>query len=216
MRLPAEVGKQIELALNQSKGWCMKIVLTGGPSGGKTALTQILQKEFGNLVALVPESASLLFRGGYPRAKTADTMVCQQRAIYFLQREIETATSLQFPNQILICDRGTLDGLAYWPAQSKTSFFDSLQTTKEAELARYDLVIHLETAGQQYYDTGNLLRIESYVDAVKIDGAIQTVWKEHPNRVIIVNSKSFHIKVQQVIELTQKTIQLFQEKGKIA
>ena len=44
-----------------------KIVLTGGPCAGKTTMAQILSRAFHGSVVNVPESASLLFSGGFPR-----------------------------------------------------------------------------------------------------------------------------------------------------
>ena len=44
-----------------------KIVLTGGPCAGKTTLTQVIAKAFPKHIVIVPESASLLFSGGFPR-----------------------------------------------------------------------------------------------------------------------------------------------------
>ncbi len=45
----------------------MKVVLTGGPSGGKTTLAATIQKEFSDQVLIVSEAASMLFSGGFPR-----------------------------------------------------------------------------------------------------------------------------------------------------
>lgn len=48
----------------------VKIVVTGGPSGGKTTLIEALQKDLKGKVAVVPEAASILYRGGFPRRST--------------------------------------------------------------------------------------------------------------------------------------------------
>ncbi|MBI4656213.1 MAG: AAA family ATPase [Elusimicrobia bacterium] len=37
-----------------------RIVFTGGPSGGKTSVIEILQRHFGARVAAVPEAATIL------------------------------------------------------------------------------------------------------------------------------------------------------------
>jgi hypothetical protein len=65
-----------------------------------------------------------------------------QRAIFFVQRELES-TSQAENAAIVLCDRGTVDGAAYWPGPQ--SFLDSVGTTLERELSRYDAVIHLRT-----------------------------------------------------------------------
>lgn len=45
------------------------IVITGGPSGGKTTLIEAIKKELIKEVTTIPEAASLLYRGGLPRAQ---------------------------------------------------------------------------------------------------------------------------------------------------
>ena len=45
----------------------MKVVLTGGPSGGKTTIATALAKDLTAQTAVVPEAASMLFLGGFPR-----------------------------------------------------------------------------------------------------------------------------------------------------
>lgn len=41
----------------------------GGPGGGKTTAGDLLRREFGARVAFVPEAATLLFSGGFPRCE---------------------------------------------------------------------------------------------------------------------------------------------------
>ncbi len=86
------------------------IVITGGPSGGKTTLIEAIKKELGKEVKTVPEAASLLYRGGLPRAQNDSSMIHIQRAIYFLQRELEGLAQKQIPSGTIVCDRGSLDG----------------------------------------------------------------------------------------------------------
>ncbi|NDI06057.1 MAG: hypothetical protein EBY58_07285 [Rhodobacteraceae bacterium] len=44
-----------------------KIVLTGGPGGGKTTAADLFRRELGEKVVVVPEAATMLFSGGFPR-----------------------------------------------------------------------------------------------------------------------------------------------------
>ena len=46
----------------------LRIVLTGGPGGGKTTAADLFRRELGERVVVVPESATILFGGGFPRA----------------------------------------------------------------------------------------------------------------------------------------------------
>ena len=81
----------------------MKIVLTGGPSAGKTALVAIIEKQFYKNVVAVPEAATILFQGGFPRKSDSAHVNHQQRAIYFVQLELEAMAAIGEENKILLC-----------------------------------------------------------------------------------------------------------------
>jgi predicted ATPase len=120
-----------------------RVVLTGGPGAGKTALLELIRQSFCSHVKVLPEAAGVVFGGGFPRE---DDPICRraaQRAIFYVQRELESAGDSHNP-AIVLCDRGTIDGLAYWPGPAE-EFWSSLGTTLQTELARYDAVIHLRT-----------------------------------------------------------------------
>lgn len=166
----------------------MKMVLTGGPSAGKTTLATSLIKHYSSYLEMVPEAASILYRGGFPRVSTGLARLCQQRAIFRVQKEIEAIVELESPNKNLVCDRGTLDGLAYWP-ESDELFFEQNGTNLEDELARYDVVIHLEVAPLQRYNSDHSdIRVESYEKALEIDAAIKAAWSQHPRRYIVTSN----------------------------
>lgn len=55
----------------------------------------------------------MLFMGGFPRYDDADCIWAQQKAIYHVQINLEETQLRHFPGRILLCDRGTLDGVAY-------------------------------------------------------------------------------------------------------
>lgn len=44
-----------------------RIVLTGGPGAGKTAVLEMMRKTLCEHVVVVPESAGIVFGGGFPR-----------------------------------------------------------------------------------------------------------------------------------------------------
>ena len=48
---------------------CCRIVLTGGPGGGKTTAADLFRREIGERVVIVPEAATILFQGGFPRSR---------------------------------------------------------------------------------------------------------------------------------------------------
>lgn len=184
----------------------MKIVLTGGPSAGKTALVGLIEKQFYKNVVAVPEAATILFQGGFPRQTDSVHINHQQRAIYFLQVELEDMTAEENPKKILVCDRGTVDGAAYW-AGPPEEFFKSVGTTLEAEIRRYDYVIHLETPNGHYYNHSNPVRIEKPPEAHVLDDKIKQIWSKHPNRLIIHCHKNFSEKVKEVLDFVAQKIE---------
>lgn len=181
-----------------------KIVVTGGPSGGKTTLIEAIKKELGKKVSIVPESASILYRGGFPRIKSDVGTQHAQRAIYFTQRELEgLAEDQATDNQLIVCDRGSLDAIAYWP-QSSENFFKDLNTSESAELVRYDWLLHLDTAGAEYYDTSNPIRTETFLEAIALNNKIKDAWKNHPKKLVVTSHQDFLSKMQTCVKIIQK------------
>jgi predicted ATPase len=185
----------------------VKIVITGGPSGGKTTLIEALQREMGSVVAVVPEAASILYRGGFPRIKSAAGLRHGQKAIYAVQRELEELVDSEHPKvQLIICDRGSLDSIAYWP-QPESHFFKALKTSRRKELARYQWVIHLDTASRPFYDTTNPIRTESFNEATLLNERIKKAWSDHPHRLIITQNEDFLSKMTLSLEVIRAILE---------
>lgn len=100
----------------------LKVVVTGGPGGGKTTALDLFRRELGNKIAVVPEAATVLFSGGIPRSDDEQMVKIIQKTIFQLQENLEEIHKKQFPDRLLVCDRGSLDGLAYWPG-TESDFF---------------------------------------------------------------------------------------------
>jgi predicted ATPase len=147
-----------------------RIVVTGGPGGGKTTAADLFRREIGERVVIVPEAATLLFSGGFPRVAEPHARVAAQTAIYHVQRNLEEVQSARYPDRVLLCDRGTVDGAAYWPGEPE-EFFAAVGSSAEREFSRYDAVLFFETAaaGGMSVEGGNPMRIESNAEAVDLD-----------------------------------------------
>jgi predicted ATPase len=173
-----------------------RIVLTGGPGGGKTTAADLFRREIGERVVVVPEAATLIFSGGFPRGTGRAAVLAAQRAIFHVQRNLEDVQSARYPDRILLCDRGTVDGAAYWPGRHG-AFFDALGTTLEQELARYDGVIFFESAavGGLQVEGGNPVRNESLDQAVALDTRLRRLWAHHPRFVVVRHDSSFFRKI---------------------
>lgn len=169
---------------------CRLIVVTGGPGAGKTAVLETVRRSFGN-VAVLPDAAGIVFGGGFWRHPSVVGRKAAQRAIFHIQRELERLVTEEGALAFALCDRGTLDVLAYWP-EAAASFFAETGTDRETELARYEAVIHLRTptldSPCDFYDP---LQLDSMREAQAIDHRIALAWEGHPNRVFIESSADF-------------------------
>jgi len=144
----------------------------------------------------------MLFGGGFPRGAAPHLRSAAQRAIFHVQRELEATTESE-ALAIVLCDRGTVDGGAYWPGPGE--LWSEVGTTLAAELARYDAVIHLRTpiAG---YNRQNPLRTESDGEARAIDDRIAALWASHPRRHEIAAERDFFAKAAHAIRVLREEL----------
>jgi predicted ATPase len=174
----------------------LRIVLTGGPGGGKTTAADLFRREIGEDVVIVPESATTLFGGGFPCVDEPDARRSVQRAIFEVQRSLEDIQAALYPDRILLCDRGTIDGAAYWP-DGQDDYFAQMSTTLDDQLSRYDVVLFFETAavGGLAFEGGNRYRVETDSEAVELDASLRKLWGRHHNFHLVPHNRSFLRKV---------------------
>jgi predicted ATPase len=180
---------------------CRLVVLTGGPGAGKTAVLEVVKRALCSHIAVLPEAASVLFGGGFPRHATDAGRRGAQRAIFHVQRAMEELYVEEQSAAIVLCDRGTLDGAAYWPA-GRDALARELGVDLRAELARYAAVIHLRTPrSTQGYDRSNPVRVESADEARAVDERIAMAWDGHPRRFFVESTDSFLTKISRAVAL---------------
>jgi len=185
-----------------------RIVLTGGPGAGKTAIQQVAVQAFPGRLVVVPEAATILFGGGFPRLTDVPSRKTSQRAIYHVQRELERLHEGIANGCALLCDRGTVDGVAYWPESNGDAFFSEVASTREAELARYHSVIILDVpTTAQGYDHRNPTRIETADEAARIGERIQDAWRDHPRCTRVGAAPSFWAKIQRSVDLIGRALE---------
>jgi predicted ATPase len=179
------------------------VVLTGGPGAGKTAVLEVVRRHFCEHVVVLPEAASIVFGGGFPRRPTDTGRKSSQRAIFSVQRELERL-EIDDPistARVVLCDRGTLDGIAYYPGPAD-EYLHERGTTHEAEIAKYARVEHLRPPPDgRGYDHKNPLRVETAAEAHAIDARIEEAWRGHPNRVFVESYELFFDKVARVLAI---------------
>ena len=104
-----------------------RVVLTGGPGAGKTAILELIRLFFCEHVKTLPEAAGIVFGGRFPRGARPPLRQAAQRAIYHIQRELESVADAE-DAAVVLCDRGTVDCAAYWTGAS--DLFSSVRTTQ--------------------------------------------------------------------------------------
>lgn len=175
------------------------MALTGGPGAGKTAVLEMASRVLCRHTALLPESASIVFGGGFPRRPDDTARRAAQRAIFHVQREVERLVEEDGRTPLAVCDRGTIDGLAYWPGEP-AEFYRQVGTDRARELARYEAVVHLRVPPPSDYNHANPLRVETPEEARRIDERIYAAWSGHPNRIVIEPEPDFMRKAHRAIE----------------
>jgi len=182
------------------------VVLTGGPGAGKSAVLEVVKRSFCRHVTVLPEAASVVFGGGFPRRATAAMRRGAQRAIFHVERELEDATLEEKTAGVVLCDRGLIDALAYWPDEPAT-FWSRVRYSESEALARYAAVIHLATPLEgSGYDHSNPLRIETAAEAAVIDGRIRKAWANHPRRTVVESTPDFLAKLEAAVALIRNEL----------
>lgn len=181
-----------------------RVVLTGGPGAGKTAVLDLVRQYFCEHVVVLPESAGVVYGGGFPRDDEPEIRRASQRAIFHVQRELECVGDVG-TRAVVLCDRGTVDGGAYWPGPG--GLWAAVGTTLEAELRRYDTVIHLRTPRPESgYHRENPLRIETAREAHVIDDHIARLWRGHPRVFTVAATPHFLVKAARALAILRDEV----------
>jgi predicted ATPase len=193
-----------------------RIVVTGGPGAGKTASLETARRILCGHVGFAPESASIVFGGGFPRESSPHSERAVQRAIYHVQRELEALFDGHSELGVLVCDRGTIDCSAYWPGD-EAEFYRQLGTSREGELARYAFVIHLRPPvdADDGYERSDL-RIETAAEAHQIDARIERAWRGHPRRIFVEHTHDFVAKVSRVVGILEAELSCGEHPRRVA
>ena len=189
----------------------MRVVLTGGPCGGKSSALKGLKEaatEHGFDVWSVPEVATTVMNAGFmwnvPQKIQFQTIVAQ------LQLQLERPL-LQLAGEkinrptIMIFDRGMLDGKSFVNDDEWEQILNKNNYTHAKSLGRYDCVVHLVTAangaplsykhnseGQEITDDNGhpVTRRETPEEAIEQDEKLQQCWSDHPKHFIIHNNET--------------------------
>lgn len=205
-----DVEEMLCMRGEQRKMEISKIVITGGPSAGKTTAMSWVQNAFtqmGYTVLFVPETATELITGGvapWTCGTNAEYQKCQMKLQIEKEKIFEQAARTMTADKVLIvCDRGTLDNKAY---MNDIEFAEVIQFigSNEVELRdNYDAVFHLVTAAkgaEEFYTTvNNSARTETVEEAAALDDKLISVWTGHPHLRVIDNTTNFEEKMKRLI-----------------
>eukprot|EP01062_Namystynia_karyoxenos_P058638 TRINITY_DN50159_c0_g1_i1.p1 TRINITY_DN50159_c0_g1~~TRINITY_DN50159_c0_g1_i1.p1 ORF type:complete len:520 (+),score=193.58 TRINITY_DN50159_c0_g1_i1:151-1560(+) len=188
-----------------------RIVLTGGPCGGKTTALSTIAERLRSLslqVFTVPENATLFANAGagFPATshkahqQTWETsrMICQME---MENAFIRVARSSGRPTAI-ICDRGVMDAKAYMDEPTWQKLLAEMGwEERRLRDERYDMVVHLVSTaiGAPQYYCNTVYRHENTAQAAELDHKIKRVWGAHPTRAEVDNSTGYDDKVARVV-----------------
>ena len=154
-----------------------KIVLTGGPCGGKTNSIEFLSQkltEQNYLVKIVDETANSLLKLGYMPSENISTFDFQNLLfkIQFLNEYMSESKT-----NILLCDRGLFDGKVYMGNDDFQKIL-ALNKVKEKEaFSTYDGALYFRSISYEYPDEFSKKRIYESPEIGRIrDERCKEIW----------------------------------------
>lgn len=203
-----------------------KIVITGGPCGGKSEALAAIQSHFSMLgwtVLIVPETATALITNGVSPWTCSSNykyhefqMELHAKSEEIFSRAAQDMLSHKLADKILLVfDRGQPDVKAYlseddYESINRMLLTDGMYITEYD----YDAVFHLETAAKnfpQFYTTeNNQARKETIEEAVNLDNETFHAWDVHPYRYLIPGQEDFKKKICELIEKVECFLRFFE------
>ena len=200
-----------------------KIVLTGGPCGGKTtALARLSSylRERGFEVITCPEAFSILGSNGFEMSYfgTEGMAMVVQDTVMKLQESLEDGFEKILRARgkpgVVLCDRGLMDGAAYCAANEWDEMLKRRNIKNVCELreGRYNAVFHLVTAAEgaeKFYSLeNNEVRTETPEEARAVDVKTRDAWIGHPRLYVFDNSTNFEGKLQRLVDAASQLVGL--------
>ncbi|MDO8466716.1 MAG: AAA family ATPase [bacterium] len=192
-----------------------RIVLTGGPCGGKTTGKEYVREKllnYGRSPIFVPEVATLIIGCGLNPGELSPEQYFEfQKLIFSTQMKFEDDIFLKAveikasKKPMIIMDRGLMDAKAYMtPEMFEAVLKDHGMDEVEARDKRYDGVFHLSTVAdgkpELYSQANNPSRLEKTPEeAVSADHKTRNAWLGHPHLRVIDNSTDFDQKMNRLL-----------------
>lgn len=193
--------------MDKSRG-PIKIVLTGGPCGGKSSGIATLEQSLsdkGYKVFVLEEMATTVINSGAAPWVVGGKEF--QKALIKMQHErnkvYEDLAKHMKEQVIIINDRGLIDGKAFLENFDDLLKECNLNSVKARDY--YDGVFHLVTAAngaEKFYTlANNKARTETSEQAIIVDNKLKEAWTGHPHLRIIDNENvTFEQKIDRLIK----------------
>jgi hypothetical protein len=188
-----------------------KVLLTGGPCGGKTTsinrLKTILSEKFD--VYVVRELGEFMATVGVVFEPLSEITREYKKNFWDSQLGIQICLedNLRFFFQnnsrdvIILCDRGLWDCFAFGPGELRHEYLtESNQSRQELLVDRYDLVVVMVSSAFGIPDIygldNNVLRSENLQEAIDLEKRILDIYAGHPSMFLVDNFvKNIDIKI---------------------
>lgn len=189
----------------------VKIVLTGGPCGGKTTALEYIKNELKKLnipTITISEVASRLLSAGKTPENVGSYEFHKELFETELAEETEKtklANEMNCEKVVLLFDRGLLDSRAYVTEDEFAKYAGLHNLNEDVIRNSYDAVFHLVTAAdgaEKYYgnQTNKFRREDSLEKAKEVDLDVMAVWTGTPHLRIIDNSTDFETKLKRLLK----------------
>lgn len=200
------------LRLSRSNTAPFRVVLTGGPGGGKTTILRYcmrLGEIYGHQLFVANESAMSIKReGGRSGMKYRSVSTNFQRIVINRQLEVEETiirkARLLQTHSIVLLDRGIFDSVGYIHVGEYERLLTEKALTVSDVLARYDKVIFLRSAVPHGFVhtkrfSSTAANQISHIQAV--ESVIEEHLVQHPNVIFVPVTARIREKLQLVLSV---------------
>jgi hypothetical protein len=207
--------KIINYEADMKKTKCIKIVLTGGPVAGKTSILAYLKDYFGDKILVIPEIPTFFEKHIFKDNRFFSLFFNKQISKLFFdtQNQLEDIYSEMAKKekiQLIVCDRGLLDGAAYY-SRGVASFIKLHGISFSKMYKKYDAVIWVETLATINKKKCFLIRPsskKSFNDILRISENTLDVWSPHP-LFYQVREKSIDAKKEKILEIINNLMEKY-------
>ena len=185
------------------------VVITGGPSSGKSECIYKVKEHFEKLgykVIVIPSVGTALIQCGiYPwDAVNEDDFERMNLGAKIKLEEItdEAVSNINASKILILCERGTLDVKSYTSNRNFQQMCKEYNTSEEELKSSYDAVFHLKTVAKGYkeqYKQVPIYRKEDPDTAIYLDDKVIEAWSGHSNFRIIDAYPYFEDKMKKLI-----------------